>query len=405
MPQAAVHRTVDEAFAASDHVGSGQLAVLSQTLDRVAAETSPDRVIEHVLRAIARQLGAQSCSVWWRSEDGLFALQAALESDRFLLPTDPSFRGTNLRIAMDPYWRDAIEGGRAAIMEDIRALQDSEWRARLTALGVVTVMMVPMTIQGVVRGCVGVRFTSRRKFIATEITLARALVTQVTFALLLARLSAQARESAVIAERNRMARDIHDTLAQGFTGVIVQLEAASDATAQGLGHEAATHVDRARQLARESLAEARRSVLALRQRDADGRDLASAIEAMLVRITAGTRLKPVFRLRGKPAQLPLAWEENLLRISQEAVTNSLRHAGAKRFSATLSFFVDEVRLTLADDGKGLATGPRREGLGLVGIAERAAAMGGRHKLSSRTGAGVTLRISIPLRSAPPGVAA
>ena len=101
-----------------------------------------------------------------------------------------------------------------------------------------------MFIAGRLEGAIGLRFTQKRLFRAEEIELAQALANQAMLAMHLSRLSAESREAAVIAERNRMARDIHDTLAQGFTGVIVQLEAAADATSKGLMKEADQHLGR-----------------------------------------------------------------------------------------------------------------------------------------------------------------
>jgi len=128
-------------------------------------------------------------------------------------------------------------------------------RDRLLSLGVVTVLLIPMSVAGRLEGAIGLRFTQKRGFRTGEIELAQALANQAMLAMRLIRLSAESRESAVIAERNRMARDIHDTLAQGFTGVIVQLEAAADANSKGLAQEADAHLHRAGDLARESLRE------------------------------------------------------------------------------------------------------------------------------------------------------
>src|SRR5258708_39130096 len=112
------------------------------------------------------------------------------------------------------------------------------------------------------------------------------------------------REAAVVAERNRLARDIHDTLAQGFTGVIVQLEAAEDARLRGLGPESDEHLRRAQVLARESLQEARRPVRALRPQALDGSTLCDAVEGLVERITTATATHAQFLPSGEPRRLP-----------------------------------------------------------------------------------------------------
>jgi PAS domain S-box-containing protein len=398
-------KRAEEALIESEQLALGQLEALTRTLDKMATESAPDRLLEHVLRTMAEQLGAQSCSVWRRDEDsGLFDFQAALEEGRFLVGTDPALSAVSLRISMDPRWRETLNAGKPAIMEDIRILEDNPWRARLRALGVITVLMVPMSVAGKVHGTIGIRFTHRREFRGAEIDLAKALAGQAMLALQLTHLSAQAREAAVIAERNRMARDIHDTLAQGFTGVIVQLEAASDAAQRGLAKEADTHLERAKQLARESLTEARRSVRALRPMSLDDKELTEALEALVRKTTAGTSVCAEFTLIGKPCKLPTDWDANLLRIVQEVLTNVLRHAHASHFRARIQFDPAEVRVTLSDNGKGFQRTQENDGFGLLGIGERVATMGGTLNLQSQPGAGVTLSIILPLLSHIPAAA-
>lgn len=387
----------EEALDAAKQVALGHVEALTHTLDKLAAESAPSRLAEHVLRTIAAQLGAQSCSVWRRDvETGLFDFQASLEDGLFRARTDPAFRGVSLRIAMDDHWREALIAGQPVVMEDIRQLQDSAWRAKLMALGVVTVLMVPMSIGGRAEGTIGIRFNRKRGFRDGEIDLAKALANQTMLMLQLTRLSEEASASAVVAERNRMARDIHDTLAQGFTGVIVQLEAASDARSRGLANEADHHVERARELARESLSEARRSVRALRPKELEDKELSEALEAMIRKMTAGTPVAAEFSLIGDPSKLPPAWEENLMRIVQEVLTNALRHARAERFRAQLEFEAEKVHLLLEDDGRGFDPARKHDGLGLLGIGERVAAMAGTMKLRTHPGAGMNVSIVLPL---------
>jgi PAS domain S-box-containing protein len=202
----------------------------------------------------------------------------------------------------------------------------------------------------------------------------------------------QSRQAAVIAERNRMARDIHDTLAQGFTGVIVQLEAVEEALSQGLVAKAGECLTRAGALARESLQEARRSVRALRPQTLEENDLCEALQHLIRKMTAGTSVQAKFDVRGQPPELPREWEENLLRIGQEVLTNALRHAQADHFNALLAFEAGEIRLNLSDDGKGFDPTSRHDGFGLRGMRERVEAMGGQMSLQSAAGQGTTISI-------------
>jgi signal transduction histidine kinase len=196
-------------------------------------------------------------------------------------------------------------------------------------------------------------------------------------------------------ERLRIAREIHDTLAQGLTGIIVQLEAAADARSKSVPAEADEHLTRAEHLARESLNEARRSVRALRPQALEEKDLAEALEPLITKMTAGTTVRTEFVLKGTPRKLPSDWEQNLLRILQEVLTNVLRHARAGLFRAEIVFAPDEIRFDMRDDGCGFDPGRKSDGFGLLGIRERAEAMGGRMAIQSAPSKGVAILITLP----------
>jgi signal transduction histidine kinase len=201
-------------------------------------------------------------------------------------------------------------------------------------------------------------------------------------------------------ERMRIAREIHDTLAQGFTGIIVQLEAAEDAQTQGLKKENVDHLRRASDLARDSLQEARRSVFALRPQALEQRELADALTELIAKMTAGTALQGELLVDGTPRKLPDEVEQNLLRIGQEALTNALRHARASRFTATLTFRSETVLLDLKDDGRGFDVASRNEGFGLTGMKERVESMAGRLQIASAPGEGTTISLVLPVKEPP-----
>jgi PAS domain S-box-containing protein len=201
------------------------------------------------------------------------------------------------------------------------------------------------------------------------------------------------RKLAVMQERNRIAREIHDTLAQAFTGILVQLEAARDVIAKNKT-AAKSHLARAQSLARKSLAEARYSVSALRPHELEKGDLSSAIRALAGQAHCfGTRVE--FTSHGTPRSLPHEIENNLLRIGQEALTNIIRHAGAKRIKIKLNFWARKVQLILQDDGKGFDSRQRRTGFGLVGMQERAERIGATLLLSSSRGNGSQIVLDVP----------
>ena len=390
-----------EALLASENFARGQVEVLKSTLDALAMESAPERLVGHMLRTITVQFGAHSSSVWRRDEPtGMIGFEFAFEDGRVVTKTDARFAGMDLWLPMEEFWPwpEVFRTGKPSVIEDIRTVPPFPLRDRLLPLGIITVLLVPMSIAGRLEGAIGLRFTQKRLFRAEEIELAQALANQAMLAMHLSRLSAESREAAVIAERNRMARDIHDTLAQGFTGVIVQLEAAADATSKGLMKEADEHLGRAADLARESLKEARRSVRAIRPLALENKDLCEALDNLIRKMTAGTTLQAKFSLHGQPRPLSAEWEENLLHIGQEVLTNALRHAHATEFHTDLVFGPNEVRLELRDNGRGFDPGIKNDGFGLIGIKERVEGMGGRITTQSAIDKGTAVLIVVPNRS-------
>ena len=209
-----------------------------------------------------------------------------------------------------------------------------------------------------------------------------------------ARAALRAVQAAVLEERNRMARDMHDTLAQGFTGVILQLEAAEDSISSGQQKEADKHLHRAAGLARQSLSEARRSVHALRPDALERANLWEALKGIIKSTTAGTALRTTCELRGKLPELPPIWQKNLLHIGQEALTNALKYAHAQNFRARLSCNARGVRLELRDDGAGFDLKDRHDGLGLTGMRERVEQMNGELEITSAPGKGTKIVVAL-----------
>jgi PAS domain S-box-containing protein len=204
------------------------------------------------------------------------------------------------------------------------------------------------------------------------------------------------RELATLEERNRVAREIHDTLAQGFTGVVLQLEAAE----QALGDESkpvSAHLASAKNLARESLQEARRSVWDLRPQALTGGSLAKALRDEVKRFRPDGQHSSL-RISGEPRSLPPSVEDGLLRVCQESLTNVNRHAAATNIWVDLCYEMDGLLLSIRDDGAGFNPDAASEngGFGLRGMRERLALLGGRLSISSRPGAGTTIEARVPI---------
>jgi signal transduction histidine kinase len=390
---------IRDALRVSEQLARGQLEALMRMLDALAREASTDRLLEPILRTIAEQFGAYSMTVWL-TDDASSRVEFAFQflADRLLAGADAPHPAARLPLEGqdNPVWQAILSTKQYRICDDVRTDPDVPFREYNLAQGIVTILVVPMLVATAVVGMIAITFRERRTFPPEDIALAQALANQSVLSVQLMRLSEQSRRAAVIAERNRMARDVHDTLAQGLTGVIVQLEAADDAAAMGLDREAAAHRSRAAELARAGLQEARRSVLALRPQALEHQDLATALNDLVSRMATGNSLLAEFRRRGAPRPLPLSCEEHLLRIGQEALTNALRHARPRRVALDLIFDSGEVRLEVRDDGHGFDPAAPGDGNGLDGMRARAAAMGGRLTIESAADVGTTVVATLPL---------
>jgi signal transduction histidine kinase len=254
---------------------------------------------------------------------------------------------------------------------------------------------VPLLVGGHVRGFVGIRHVDQVSYRPEDIELTQALAHQVMLAIQLNEFAEQSQRAAIFEERNRMARDIHDTLAQGFTGVIVQLEAAEDAISCSSRKEAENHLRRAGELARRSLSEARRSVHALRPQALQEHNFWEALKGSIKSTTVGTAIHATFEAQGKLPELPQPWQENLLRIGQEALTNTLKYAHARSFKTRLTYKAKELRLELRDDGNGFKVKDRHDGAGLSGMRERVEQMGGELEIASARGKGTKVIVVVP----------
>jgi signal transduction histidine kinase/ligand-binding sensor domain-containing protein len=198
---------------------------------------------------------------------------------------------------------------------------------------------------------------------------------------------------AASAERTRIAREIHDTLAQAFVAMSVQLECVDQAVKKEDPALLRRHLDGARQVVKDSLEEARRSVWVLRPQALD-RGLVAAIQTLVQRLSGGTVV--ALDVTGPPRSLPPTAEANLLRMAQEAVANAYRHAGAGRIEVHLAYAPRAVTLSVRDDGGGLQPGtPPELGQGLIGLRERTRELGGRLTVDSTPGRGTTILVEIP----------
>src|SRR5258708_6327380 len=181
-----------ETLRASEKFARGQAEALTQTLDALARECAPDRLVEHVLRTITEQLDAHSSAVWRGEGAGGLPFELAFEKGGLVTKADEVISRISPTLNVEDVWPwpEIFRTGKPSVLADIREGPDFPWRARVLAQGVITILMVPMLIAGQVAGVIGIRFTQKRRFRAEERELAQALANQAMLAMQLVRLSA-----------------------------------------------------------------------------------------------------------------------------------------------------------------------------------------------------------------------
>jgi signal transduction histidine kinase len=213
-------------------------------------------------------------------------------------------------------------------------------------------------------------------------------------------LASAERKAGVLEERQRLAREIHDTLAQGFASIIVHLERAEQINGLA-GSQAKGHMDLARSVAREGLEESRRMMSALRPEILERRALPEAVTRFCEEWSKRSGIPSRLEITGTPSPMHPDIELTLLRGVQESLTNVARHSGARTTAVTLSYMEDIIVLDVQDDGKGFVPGSanggdKKSGFGLHGMRERVEALQGSLQVESTPGEGTTISLVLPV---------
>jgi nitrate/nitrite-specific signal transduction histidine kinase len=262
-------------------------------------------------------------------------------------------------------------------------------------------LAIPVKIGDKILGVLDIESNEINAFTGEDMSTAQTLADQLAIAIENARLYKETGQIAVMEERNRMAREIHDTLAQGFTGIILQLEAAEQALEKGSNQDTVSHLNKARSLARGSLSEARRSVCDLRPEALEKLKLPDAIKQEVVKFSQSSNIKANFKIEGIGHDLHPEKETTVLRICQEALTNVRKHSKATDVKVVLNYDKTDVALMISDNGKGIAVegdgaSSKHKGFGLISMRERARNAGGQFEVESEPGKGTTITVRLPV---------
>ena len=292
---------------------------------------------------------------------------------------------------------------RSPLVLRVSRLPASE-RALWEHQGMRYVVLLPLsTSSGVQEGLLMI--ASRRSYSFSRVRLRTYLTIGAQVALVLGnfRLIEQAQQAGVSSERQRLARDIHDTLAQAFTSIVMKLEAA-EARMPSDPNAVRQYLDQARSIARESLTEARRYMWALRPEALEHSSLPEALRRLAERWSQESGAVASVTVTGTPHSLPPEIKVTLLRVAQEALANCLKHARARQVVMTVSYMNNLVTLNVQDDGVGFDPARLRPysneqsagGFGLVGMEERVEQLRGTVMVESAPGEGCTLMAAVPM---------
>jgi PAS domain S-box-containing protein len=261
---------------------------------------------------------------------------------------------------------------------------------------------VPLLVKERLVGALVLAARDMRTFVPEELSLLAAIGQQIGIAVENARLYEQAEQAAVITERNRLARELHDSVTQALYSVTLYAEAAAILLADGKNLEAADHLRELRDTAQEALREMRLLIFELRPLALEKTGLVAALQTRLEAVEGRGGMQTELQVEGAPnaERLPFAVQEELYHIAQEALNNVLKHARAQRVRVHLQFFDTVTCLEVWDDGVGFESERARErgGLGLRGMEERAQRIGGKLHIESAPGKGTRVSIKVPTGS-------
>ena len=198
-----------------------------------------------------------------------------------------------------------------------------------------------------------------------------------------------------LTEREELAFEMHDTLAQNFTGIAYQLQAAA-AEKRGL-QQMHAHIQNALKMVEMSHREASRTIASLRPQYRKASDILAALKELAERLSDGGPLRTKTHVEGKDIELPLTIADALFRVGQEAVTNAVQHANSQNLDIALELSRREIRFTVRDDGQGIASGAQPHGLGIEGMKNRAAKVGARFDLATEPFGGTSVMMTVPLQ--------
>jgi two-component system, NarL family, sensor kinase len=371
---------------------------LREFLDALAAVPELDRFLSQVMAAITVQLGAASSTLRLHHfATNSWDIAIVFRDGRVMSPEEAQYP-ESLRSQNESQISPFLQAVRVYRTDDPQTALLGDRQHYLLFLGVKTLLLIPLVSRDKSIGLLGLCFSEDREFRPEELEIARALATQASLAIELTRLAEASRQSAVLKERNRLAGEIHDSLAQSFTGISMQLGMAREVLLNK-EDDGLSYIERANDLARFGLAEARRSTMSLQPMAFNDPGLIEALRMLVERSNIPGRLCCTFRSNLEhDERFSAAVRQDLLRIAQEAISNAMRHARATTIGVTLRSDRPNLILEVTDNGSGM-TGKAQtsEGFGLANMRTRVKTLNGSLKIQTARGSGTRIIVSVPIK--------
>jgi PAS domain S-box-containing protein len=387
-------------------------------LDALASVPELDNFLGQVIATITGQLGAFSSTLRVRNfEQNTLPLELIFQDGRVMTPDEANYPESWQSVSVeqfDPHFlyhspltrtKDeqrvaTYSNPPAAIIHtlDPHSPMPDDQRSYLRQLGVKTLLIVPLISRGQPNGRLTFRFTQERDFHPEELEIVRALATQASLAIHLTRLAKRARQSAILEERNQLAAEIHDSLAQSFTGISLQLGVAGEQLAANEG-DPLHQIRRAEEIAKFGLAEARRSILSLGSNAIEESGLTTTLQRLVEHSNVAGRLRCVLQFDVVPEEiLPPGIQHELLRFAQEAISNAVRHAQPTLINVTLRWKPPDLILKVKDNGSGISNSSleKSEGFGLRNMRTRAAQINAKLDIQTAAGLGTSIILTVPI---------
>ena len=372
-----------------------ELSVLNAIARELNRSVDLSEALEFTLSQVAELLGLRTGWIWLVDESSSEPYLAAVQNLPPALANDPRrMDGAGYCYCLDTYKKGDLSGAanvNVLTCSRLKGLVDGTGGLRYHA-------SIPLYAGDEKLGVMNVASPDWRSLSSEDLQLLYTIGDLLSIAVERARLFARSTQLGAVEERNRLAREIHDTIAQDLTATTLQLESADALLDTGSSTERAREpLRRALSLTQSNLEEARRSVLDLRAAPLEDRSLSEALQALVNGWATETGVPVRFQAVNGSRPLPPRVEVALYRICQEALTNVARHAKARRVTVRLVATPRQVQLTIEDYGLGFdASDTAEDRHGLVGMNERARMLGGALDLSTSPGAGTRVRVTVPL---------